>query len=58
MVVSVNCDSDDCAYYRDGSCGKTSVSIELTPTRDFQAGERVALRDCKDYKELGDDGND
>ena len=58
VVVSVNCDSDDCMYYREGVCGNKSISIELTPTRDFQAGERVVLRACQDYKELGDDGAD
>ncbi len=58
MFVSVTCNDDTCTFYRDGGCGKESISIEPTPTRDFDGGKRVVLSACQDYKEIGDDGAD
>lgn len=56
--MRVSCGDDTCTFYRDGRCGKEEISIEPTPTRDFDGGKRVTPNACQDYKEIGDDGDD
>lgn len=53
MFVTVMCDNDDCAYYRDGSCGKEAISIGRRMLPYFEHGDRGISHDCEDFKEVG-----
>lgn len=55
----VFCSCEECAYNRDGMCGKESISVSWTATSEFRRGERVSYPVCADYKEIDeDDGAD
>lgn len=51
MFVMVMCDNDDCKYYRDGSCGKETISIRRRMLPYFESGDCGISRDCEDFKE-------
>lgn len=51
----VYCNCDECAYNRDRTCGKESISISWTISGEFRCGERVSYPVCEDYQEAGED---
>ena len=50
----VLCEVDNCAYCRDGQCGKESISHKMQTFSGFRSGERERSPACADYKEVND----
>lgn len=47
-----SCGIEECAYNRDGRCGKESGSISRKTFSGFRSGEREWSAACDEYKEL------
>lgn len=54
MLVEVMCDIEECAYCRDGQCGKEMISHRRQTFSGFRSGEREWSPACADYKEADD----
>lgn len=50
----VLCEIEECAYCRDGQCGKEMISHRRQTFSGFRNGEREWSPACEDYKEVGD----
>lgn len=58
QVFVESCGIEECAYNRDGRCGKESISINRKTFSSFRSGEREWSAACDDYKEMADDEAD
>lgn len=50
----VLCEIEECAYCRDGQCGKEIISHKRKTFSSFRSGEREWSPACENYKEVGD----